>query len=278
MTVSLRSIQPLKKQGKMIMANMETKSGGSSLDKALSLLQEVCMTSVPLRFADLVDKTDLPKATAHRTLTSLTEKGLIRFDEVTQLYHPGYGLLELAHQAWSKIDVRDIAADQMKHLWNETGETIHLAVLDRGDVIYIDKLESQKSLRLFSAVGKKGPAYCTGVGKAMMAFLSEDLLAEAINEQSFIKHTETTLIDEITLRKALIDIRESKISLDLEEHEEGIQCAASVILNHRNEPIAALSITAPKFRVDNARFQHFQTLVKDACKKVSTRMGAMASN
>lgn len=260
------------------MTEQEIKSGGSSLDKALSLLQEVCIAAIPLRFAELVDKTDLPKATAHRILMSLTEKGLVRFDEVTQLYHPGYGLLELAHQAWAKIDVRDIAADQIRHLWNETGETIHLAVLDRGDVIYIDKLESQKSLRLFSAVGKKGPAYCTGVGKAMLAFLSEEQLVAAIKEQSFTKHTDTTLINEEMLRNDLIKIRESKISLDLEEHEEGIQCAASVILNHRNEPIAALSITAPKFRVDDARFQHFQKLVKEACMKVSTRMGAMASN
>ncbi|TYL47976.1 IclR family transcriptional regulator [Marinomonas sp. IMCC 4694] len=260
------------------MTETNTKSGGSSLDKALSLLQEVCKTPYPLRFAELVDKTDLPKATAHRTLTSLTEKGLIRFDDTTQLYHPGYGLLELAHQAWSKIDVRDIAADQMKHLWSETGETIHLAVLDRGEVIYIDKMESQKSLRLFSAVGKKGPAYCTGVGKAMLAFLSEEQLTKAIQEQSFTQHTATTLVNETMLRNELIKIRESKISLDLEEHEEGIQCAASVILNHRNEPIAALSITAPKFRVDDARFQHFQALVKDACQIVSIRMGAMASN
>jgi DNA-binding IclR family transcriptional regulator len=259
------------------MTDSESKSGGSSLDKALSLLQHVCMASVPLRFADLVEKTDLPKATAHRTLMSLTEKGLVRFDEVTQLYHPGYGLLELAHQAWSKIDVRDIAADQMKYLWSETGETIHLAVLDRGEVIYIDKLESQKSLRLFSAVGKKGPAYCTGVGKAMMAFLDDEALAKALKEQSFFKHTSTTITNKEDMINELNKIRESRISLDLEEHEEGIQCAASVILNHRNEPIAALSITAPKFRVDDSRFQHFQALVKEACMKVSIRMGAMAS-
>lgn len=256
----------------------ENKSGGSSLDKALSLLQEVCMTPVPLRFAELVEKTDLPKATAHRTLTSLADKGLVRFDEESQLYYPGYGLLELAHQAWASMDVRDIAADQMKALWQDTGETIHLAVLDRGEVIYIDKLESQKSLRLFSAVGKKGPAYCTGVGKAMLAFLDEDSLAQAIQDQSFIQHTETTLKNETELRAALSQIRSSRVSLDLEEHEDGIQCAASVILNHNHEPIAAMSITAPKFRVDDARFQHFQTLVKDACTKVSIRMGASASN
>ena len=260
------------------MANAEKKTTSSSLDKALSMLQEVCMAPTPLRFADLVEKTDLPKATAHRTLLSLSQKGLVRLDEATQLYHPGYGLLELAHLSWANIDVRDIAADQIKYLWEETAETIHLAVLDRGDVIYIDKLESTKNLRLFSAVGKKGPAYCTGVGKAMMAFLEEEQLQAAINEQSFIKHTEHTIIDEASLRAELIKIKENRLSLDLEEHEEGIQCAASVILNHRNEPIAALSITAPKFRVDEARFQHFQDIVKKACLKVSTRMGSIASN
>ena len=67
----------------------------------------------------------------------------------------------------------------------------------------------------------------------------------------------------------------TKIALDLEEHEEGIQCAASVIFNHRNEPIAALSITAPKFRVSYKRFQHFQELVKEACLKITNRMGAI---
>ncbi|SBS29803.1 Transcriptional regulator KdgR [Marinomonas spartinae] len=260
------------------MTKSETKSGGSSLDKALSLLQKVCMSEIPLRFAEIVESADLPKATAHRILLSLVDKGLLRFDEDAQTYHPGYGLLELAHQSWSKIDVRDIAADQMKHLWKETGETIHLAVLDRGDVIYIDKLESQKSLRLFSAVGKKGPGYCTGVGKAMMAFLKEEQLEEAIKAQSFIRHTPTTITNADDLKARLADIRKSKISLDLEEHEEGIQCAASVIFNHLNEPIAALSITAPKFRVDDARFQNFQTLVKEACLKVSSRMGAIASD
>ncbi|MEL0623085.1 IclR family transcriptional regulator [Marinomonas arenicola] len=260
------------------MTKLETKSGGSSLDKALSLLQEVCTASTPLRFAEIVEKADLPKATVHRILLSLVEKGLIRFDENAQLYHPGYGLLELAHKAWSRIDVRDVAADQIKSLWQETGETIHLAVLDRGDVIYIDKLESQKSLRLFSAVGKKGPGYCTGVGKAMMAFLNESQLEEAIQEQSFIRQTPTTITTADELKEQLIKIRDTKIALDLEEHEEGIQCAASVIFNYLDEPIAALSITAPKFRVDEARFLHFQHLVKDACLKVSTRMGAIASD
>ena len=259
------------------MADTDVKSGGSSLSKALMVLKEVCCAQDPMRFADLVERSELPKATAHRILNTLVDEGLVRFEDNSQLYHPGYGLLELAHKAWSSMDIRDLAADQMKNLWQETGETIHLAVLDRGDVIYIDKMESQKSLRLFSAVGKKGPAYCTGVGKAMIAYLNEEELADAISKQSFIKHTETTLDSEEKLRTELDKIRQTGVSLDMQEHEEGIQCAASVIFNYRNEPIAALSITAPVFRVDDERFAFFQTRIKEACQEVSKRMGAMAS-
>ncbi|MFT2110993.1 IclR family transcriptional regulator [Marinomonas sp. 2405UD68-3] len=256
------------------MTETNPKSGGSSLSKALTVLKEVCCSNSPLRFADLVDRSELPKATTHRILTTLTDEGLVRLDEHSQLYHPGYGLLELAHKAWSTLDIRDIAADQMKALWKETGETIHLAVLDRGDVIYIDKLESQKSLRLFSAVGKKGPVYCTGVGKAMAAFLPESQLQDVIATQSFIKHTESTLDSEEKLREDLTRIKESGVSLDLQEHEEGIQCASSTIFNYRNEPIAALSITAPAFRIDEERFLHFQKRIKEACLEISSRMGA----
>lgn len=259
------------------MSGADVKSGGSSLSKALTVLKEVCCASEPIRFASIVERSELPKATAHRILNTLADEGLVRFEDNSQLYYPGYGLLELAHRAWSSLDIRDIAADQMRNIWEETEETLHLAVLDRGEVIYIDKLESQKSLRLFSAVGKKGPAYCTGVGKALLAYLPPEELAEAIRLQSFVKHTETTLHTEEMLRAELVKIREQGVSLDLEEHEKGIKCAASVIFNYRNEPIAALSITAPVFRVDDVRFELFQQRIKNACQEISKRMGAMAS-
>lgn len=260
------------------MSSNESKTGGSSLSKALMVLKEVCCSPTPLRFADLVERSELPKATAHRMLNTLAEEGLVRLEESSQLYFPGYGLLELAHKAWSSLDIRDIAADQMRMMWEETGETIHLAVLDRGEVIYIDKLESQKSLRLFSAVGKKGPAYCTGVGKALLAYLPEDQLADALAQQSFVRHTDTTLDSEEKLRKDLETIRRTGLSLDMQEHEEGIQCAAAPIFNYRNEPIAALSITAPAFRINDEKFQRFQQLVLSACREISNRMGAMASS
>lgn len=252
---------------------METKTSGSSLSKALNMLNHVCTSPVPLRFAELVELSELPKATAHRQLNTLLEHGLVRFDEHKQAYYPGYGLLALAHRTWANLDVRDVAATPMRDLWSSTQETIHLAVLDGADVIYIDKLESPKSLRLYSAVGKKGPVYCTGVGKAMLAFLPEEKQQSIIAAQAFYRHTEHTLDTIEALKANLEHIRETGISLDLEEHEMGIKCAAAPIFNSRHEAIAAISVTAPAFRTNDDVYEGMKVQVKQAADSISKRLG-----
>ncbi|QUX94339.1 IclR family transcriptional regulator [Marinomonas sp. CT5] len=252
---------------------METKTSGSSLSKALNMLNHVCTSPVPLRFAELVELSELPKATAHRQLNTLLEHGLVRFDEHKQAYYPGYGLLALAHRTWANLDIRDVAATPMRDLWSSTQETIHLAVLDGADVIYIDKLESPKSLRLYSAVGKKGPVYCTGVGKAILAFLPQEKQQPIIEAQSFFRHTEHTLDTAEALKADLELIRETGISLDLEEHELGIKCVAAPIFNSRHEAVAAISVTAPAFRTADDVYEEMKIQVKQAAETISKRLG-----
>ncbi|AEF56072.1 IclR family transcriptional regulator [Marinomonas posidonica] len=252
---------------------MEKKTAGSSLSKALNMLNHVCTSPVPLRFAELVDLSELPKATAHRQLNTLLEHGLVRFDEHKQAYYPGYGLLALAHRTWANLDIRDVAASPMRDLWSSTQETIHLAVLDGAEVIYIDKLESPKSLRLYSAVGKKGPVYCTGVGKAMLAFLPPKKQQQVICEQAFIRHTEHTLTTPKALQDNLQQIKDTGISLDLEEHEIGIKCAAAPIFNSRHEVVAAISVTAPAFRTHDDIYEEMKGAVKLAAEVISKHLG-----
>ncbi|BFM50588.1 IclR family transcriptional regulator [Marinomonas sp. THO17] len=238
------------------------------------MLNHVCTSPVPLRFAELVDLSELPKATAHRQLNTLLEHGLVRFDEHKQAYYPGYGLLALAHRTWANLDIRDVAAAPMRDLWSSTQETIHLAVLDDAEVIYIDKLESPKSLRLYSAVGKKGPVYCTGVGKAILAYLPEAKQQDIIHQQNFIRHTEHTLTTPQALEGNLQQIKDTGISLDLEEHEIGIKCVAAPIFNARHQVVAAISVTAPAFRTDDASYETMKGLVKSAADDISKRLGA----
>ena len=253
---------------------METKNSGSSLSKALNMLNHVCTSPVPLRFAELVELSELPKATAHRQLNTLLEHGLVRFDEHKQAYYPGYGLLALAHRTWANLDIRDVAAAPMRDLWSNTQETIHLAVLDGADVIYIDKLESPQSFRLYSAVGKKGPLSCPGVGKAMLAFLPDDKQQAVMTAQAFFRHTEHTLTTPEALQKNLEQIRKTGISLDLEEHEMGIKCAAAPIFNVRHEAVAAISVTAPAFRTSDETYDAMKVQVKQAANAISKRLGA----
>lgn len=259
------------------MGHGSNSSSSSSLSKAIQLLSIISKAEVPLGFSEIVAETGLPKATVHRTLVTLQQERLVRFDERRDCYLSGFGLLELAHRAWAGIDVRDSAADQMKMLWQASGETVHLAVLDDGDVIYIDKIESSKSLRLFSAVGKKGPAYCTGVGKALMAFMDTESQAAAIAKQTFVKHTKATITHADALRERLDGIQQQGYALDEEEHEEGIRCVAAPILDHHGDVVAAISVTAPVFRTDDETFNSFIILIKKAAKEISLRLGYMGS-
>lgn len=255
------------------MSSGSNNTSGGSLSKALQILNIVTKADEAPNFSVIVAETALPKATVHRLLSSLQAERLIRFDQRRECYMPGYGLLELAHKAWAGIDVRELAADQMKSVWQATGETVHLAVLDAGDVIYIDKMESLKSLRMFSAVGKKGPAYCTGVGKAMMAFLEDDELEIAIKSQSFVQHTKNTLVTVEQLKAVLQQIREQGFAIDDEEHELGIACVAAPILDYRGQVVAGISVTAPLFRTNDTAFNDFKQLIKQAAQEISSRMG-----
>jgi DNA-binding IclR family transcriptional regulator len=124
------------------------------------------------------------------------------------------------------------------------GETVHLAELDNGQVLYVDKRNPASPIEMYSQAGKVGPAYCTGVGKAMMAFLEESELSKVISKQAFFKYTDHTITSEKALRKELTMIKKEGISFDRQEHEEKIICISSPILTSNGRVIGGLSITS----------------------------------
>lgn len=245
----------------------------SSLDKAIRVLEAVCEAQAPIRFTDLVARLSLPKSTVHRLLGSLMEQNLVRHDAEEQRYSPGYRLLSLAQQTWQGLDVRKAAREEMRRLLDTVHETIHLAVVDGYEIIYIDKLESPKSVRLYSAVGKRGPIYCTGVGKAILAFLPPERQDDIIAHTDFLPHTASTLGDARSLRQALREIRVRGCALDMEEHEEGIRCVAAPIFNFRGEAVAGISATSTSRRMPVQRLQDLQPLVLEAARRISRELG-----
>ncbi|PRY94596.1 IclR family transcriptional regulator [Hasllibacter halocynthiae] len=217
--------------------------GGGTVGKALDVLEEVAAFGRPVRFAELQARSALPKATLYRLVQTLAGQGMLILDPETGRYAMGRRLVRLAHVAWSQASLAPVARPHVERLAHETGRTVHLAELEGGHVLYLDKHAPEAAPDTYSAAGRIGPAYCTGVGKAMLAHLPEDALAEALAEQSFKRHTPATLTDEAALRADLAAIRRRGHAFDAEEHEPGVVCVAMPVLSGGGHVLGALSVT-----------------------------------
>ncbi|MEH7830554.1 IclR family transcriptional regulator [Gemmobacter denitrificans] len=225
----------------------ETGADGT-VGKALDVLDMVAARGRPVRFSELLAQSAYPKATLYRLLQTLTNQGMLAHDAASGSYRVGIRLLRLAHAAWATASLAPIARPWLDQLSAETGETIHLAQMDQGQVLYVDKRNAAKPVEMFSGAGKVGPAYCTGVGKAMLAFLPEPELEAALARQSFHRFTPGTLDSPQKLRAELQAIRACGHALDREEHEPGIICCAAPILTRTGQVIGALSVTSTTAR------------------------------
>lgn len=250
----------------------------NSLSKAVTLLRFVGAATDGVTFTQLRTASSQPKATLHRILQNLVDLQLLRIDADDRRYRLGYGLLELAGLAWSQLDVRRAGRQILLELNARTDESVHMAVLDGADIVYIDKVESAQPLRLASAIGLRNPAYCTGVGKALLAFLPAEELTEIIARTRFVAFTPNTLASEASLRAQLELIRQRGFAIDDEEHHLGIRCAAAPIFDHRGRPIASISVTAPSMRCGEARMLELQQLTVAAATRITHNCGGMHPN
>lgn len=223
--------------------NQQRHPGDGTVGKALEVLELVADFGRPVRFGEMLDRSTYPKATLYRLLQTLVNQRMLRYDEPAQTYAPGLRLVQLAHAAWEQSSLAPIARPYLDALSREVGETIHLAQLDEAQVLYVDKRNAMRPIEMFSAAGKIGPGYCTGVGKAMMAHLPETEREAAISRQAFFRHTDNTVTTADALRTELDTIRADGIAYDREEHEPGIICIAAPVLASTGRVIGALSIT-----------------------------------
>ncbi|MCH2094623.1 MAG: IclR family transcriptional regulator [Rhodobacteraceae bacterium] len=252
--------------------NQQTSTDGT-VGKALDVLDLVATSGRPARFSELLDKSPHPKATLHRLLQTLVNQGMLTHDSETHTYALGLRLVQLAHSAWRQSSLAPLARDHIDALARDLGETIHLAQMQRGQVLYVDKRNAQDPIEMFSQAGKIGPGYCTGVGKAIMAYLPEDERTLAARQQSYHRYTQTTLTSPDELLAELDEIKRDGIAFDREEHEPGIICIAAPIFNDRGRAIGALSVTTSTDRSSlsdlllyRPALEHTAGQIKDAAR------------
>jgi DNA-binding IclR family transcriptional regulator len=240
-----------------------------TVGKALDVLDMVAAAGQPLRFSDLLAQGTFPKATLYRFLQTLTHQGMLSYDPDRQTYALGVRLVRLAHAAWAQSSLAPLARRHLDELSAETGETIHLAQMDQGQVLYVDKRNAARPVEMFSQAGKVGPAYCTGVGKAMLAHLPPDALEAALARQSFHRFTPHTLDSPEALAAELEAIRRRGHAFDREEHEAGIICVAVPILTRGGRVIGALSVTSTTARTSLAALEAAAPEIKATAARIA---------
>ena len=248
---------------------MSAEQGDGTVGKALDVLDMVAGAGRPVRFTELLADAPYPKATLYRLIQTLTNQGMLTYDADRQTYALGVRLVRLAHAAWATSSLAPIARPYLDELAAETGETIHLAQMDNGQVLYVDKRNAAKPVEMFAQAGKVGPAYCTGVGKAMLAFLSPEALERALQRQSFHRFTAQTLASAEALKAELEAIRSRGHAFDREEHEPGIICCAVPILTRTGRVIGALSVTSTTSRTSLAALDAGAARIKETAARIA---------
>jgi len=244
-------------------------TGDGTVGKALEVLDQVAAFGRPVRFAELLAGSQFPKPTLYRFVQTLTNQQMLSYDPDRQTYSPGLRLVRLAHAAWDQSTLAPVARPHVDALSAAVGETVHLAQLDHAQVLYIDKRNASSPVEMFSQAGRVGPAYCTGVGKVMLAFLDPETAEAAIGQQSFHRFTDHTLADPAALRAELADIRKNGYGFDREEHEPGIICIAVPILTEARRLLGALSVTSTTERTKLAGLESFEPVLRATAAKIA---------
>jgi IclR family KDG regulon transcriptional repressor len=248
-----------------------------TIERVSSILDILAQSAHGISIRELSSNIGLPKGTTHRLLSSLSYFGYVRQDPKTRNYFLGLKFVELGQILLSQLDLRKEAEPLLRDLAERTKETIHLVILDRNEIVYIDKVETDQNpsgLKMASRIGLRNPAHSSAVGKMILANFSEEELRSFFKEKSLLRRTENTITDPIQLREHLKSVRKQGYAVDDEENEKGIRCVAAPIYNEIGKTVAAISITGPAFRVTKKIIQ--ETLKKEVMEtafKVSERLG-----
>ena len=243
-----------------------------SLGKIFTII-ELLKKNKEMRLQEITNETGICKSTVYRLISQLCKYNYLEKKHETKKYKLGLKFLEISSYIIENLDIREIARDSIKELNDITKETIHLAMLSGDKVVYIYKKESAHIIRMYSQIGKVAPLYCTGVGKAILAFQSQDVLNRLLDSVEFYKYTRNTITDKKRLLNEIDIIKKSGYSTDNEEHEKGIACIAAPIWDHENKIVASVSITCLKYRMKFEELLKYKNIILEKSYEISKKLG-----
>jgi len=244
-----------------------------TIGKALDVLESFLGKDAEIGLSEIARRAGMNISTAHRVAVTLLKRGYLNQRQKRQKYSLSTKLLQFSHVLNQRMKVRDIALPILDGLNKMVGESVNIAILNQNQVVYIEHIESNQSLRTFTQVGNRVPLHCTGVGKVFLAHLNGEELEKALNGKGLASYTQNTVTDVKKLKRELTIVQREGVGTDDEEMEIGVRCIASPIKNSNGSVIAAISVSGPSARLSSKRIQEIKPLVRSSALEISRALG-----
>ncbi len=243
-----------------------------SIDRAVAILECFSENKRELKLSEIANMLDLNKSTVHGLLNTLKYHGFIDQDEATQKYRLGIRFMVYGDLVINSIDITSIAYPVIEKVCEKIEETVHIAMLDGHDVVYIEKKECNKSIKTSTKIGVRIPAYFTADGKVILSYLEREKI-KGLLPRSIKQLTPNTITDKHKLLDMLSEIRYKGYAVDLEETVQGLVCVAAPIFSHTGTVKYSLSATGPTVRMTEDKIKEYIKIIKEAANEISCRIG-----
>ena len=248
-----------------------------TIERVSLILDMVGQNPQGMSIRDLSAGLKLPKGTIHRLLSSLSYFGYIRQDPETKCYFLGLKLMALNAQLADQLDLRKVAESILRDLADRTKLAANLVIIDRNEIVFIDKVETQRpvgGLKMASRVGSRNPVHTCAVGKVLLCHMPEEEVDRILTEAGLPRRTANTITSSVRFKAHLKIVKQQGYAIDDEENEQGIRCLAAPVFDGRGVAVAAVSVAGPAFLVTPEALQGtIRKEVTEAAAEVSRRLG-----
>ncbi len=243
-----------------------------TLLKGLQVLEHVVAADQPIRSVQVARDLGLMNSNANRVLKTLEHAGYLIQNPETREYAGSLKLWELGARIIDRVDLRKSAAGPLGDLAEESGEAVHLSVLDGTEVIYLDKIDSPQPIGAYTRTGGRAPAHCVATGKALLACLPDTALEPVLSDLA--AHSSRTITDAGAFAAELRETRRRGYSINRGEWRDTVWGLASVVFDAQENPVAAIGVSGPDFRLsDPDRLEEMGQAVRRYAALISRNLG-----
>lgn len=245
--------------------------GVKSLDNAISIINLISKHE-ELGVSEISKQIGMSKSSVYNILFTLNKHNWVMKSKITEKYKLGLRLFELGYTVRANMQLRAIAIPYMEKIITRTKEVAYLTVYNAGQVVYIETAHPKNLVTISSVIGRSVHLHCTGVGKAIMAFLPDEEVKNIIELYGMPAFTPNTITSAEELQKELVNIRNTGYAIDNMEHEYGVKCVAAPIFNDSGQAIASMSLSGPSLRFDN-KTEEYAQMIKEVTLEISRKFG-----